>query len=159
MKKLFLSKRKSFIIYDFPHFPYTYNEEIRRYFSETRNDCVFIFCRRYQTDPVRGLTDAKAKANLGRVHLPAFSCFNIPHYCISVLRHEFHKENQLAELLQLILYRYFPKRRFQGCVLYSTGRWQFCFTIKSVLATLFGFFRLFLYFWDMSGFEPGDLPW
>jgi hypothetical protein len=72
MKKLFLSKRKSFIIYDFPYFPYTYNEEIRRYFSETRNNCVLIFfCRRYQTDPVRGLTDAKAKANLGRVNMPA----------------------------------------------------------------------------------------
>ncbi len=58
-------------LYDFPHFPYTYHAEIGRYFSETRNNCVLIFFRRYQTDPVRGLTDAKAKANLGRVHLPA----------------------------------------------------------------------------------------
>jgi hypothetical protein len=55
------------------------NEEIGRYFSETRKNCVLIFFRRYQTDPVRGLTDAKAKANLGRVHLPAFYCFNVIH--------------------------------------------------------------------------------
>jgi hypothetical protein len=82
VKKLFLSKRKSLIIYDFPHFPYTYHEEIGRYISETRNNCVLnFFFRRYQTDPVRGLTDAKAKANLGRVNLPGFSCFSLLYFC------------------------------------------------------------------------------
>jgi hypothetical protein len=65
---------------------------------------------------VRGLTDAKAKANLGRVHLPAsLASTYFMYFCFPT---RIPLKNQLAELLQLFFFDIFQKGTFKA--VYST---------------------------------------